>query len=147
MVADLTQRGVIKSGAALPDLAPNSTTTSSVELRPALKARDAPTQNRSPKRENVAPAQNAPSTAPKNSAPKIDGVLGDEAEQLPMPEEVPLPDNSLNELQARVAEFISRRYRQYPLPFSASDAAHIPRSMVQPAAHAGESIDRSLCWH
>ncbi len=128
MVADLTQRGVIKTGAALTDVihAPAAPVRGS-----KLKARDT-LKKETPKPE--------PQDAAKNSAPITDehAALIDHAEQLPMPEEVPLPDHSLNQLQSRVAEFISQRYRQYPLPFTAKELKRIPRTMLKPATHAGQ---------
>lgn len=133
MVADLTQRGVITTGAALTD----------VTHAPALDtARGSPLPARDlPKKESTKPVQKRKSaSAAINSTPPSDehSALAEGAEQLPMPEEVPLPDHSLNELQSRVAEFISQRYRQYPLPFKAKDVKKIPRTMLKSATHAGQ---------
>lgn len=130
MVADLTQRGVITTGAALTD----------VTHAPALDtARGSPLQARDlPKKESTQPVQKR--TSAINSTPPSDehSALVEGAEQLPMPEEVPLPDHSLNELQSRVAEFTSQRYREYPLPFKAKDVKKIPRTMLKPATHVGQ---------
>jgi len=129
-VADLTQRGVIKTGAALT---PVKQGIASPHEKQGNLARG------SPKMESTVRKHNP---EVKKLNPRANNSIGNEhgvgAEQLPIPEEVPLLDLTDHSLHSRVAELISRRYRQYPLPFTAKAVENIPRSMVKPATHAGQ---------